>query len=156
MKLSTKTRYGLRAILYMAGRFEGGRAVPVGEIAREQGVSEKYLEQLFIKLRKKGLVKSVRGAQGGYVLGRPPEEVTIASVVSALEGDITFAECAEKGGCRNMGTCPTRELWSRLKGSVDGILEDTTLSDLIAGAEKPGNAEQELFPEGLHGKDEEQ
>ena len=131
MKLSTKTRYGLRALLYMAERYDGDRAVPVGEIAKEQQVSEKYLEQLFIKLRRKNIISSVRGAQGGYVLQRNPREVTVASVVEALEGDITFADCLSSGGCRNKGACATHDLWSRLKDSIDGILEDTTLFDLV-------------------------
>ncbi|HOO88717.1 MAG TPA: Rrf2 family transcriptional regulator, partial [Synergistales bacterium] len=67
IKLSTKTRYGLRALLYMAERYDGERTVPVGEIAKEQEVSEKYLEQLFLKLRRSNLIQSVRGAQGGYM-----------------------------------------------------------------------------------------
>ncbi len=132
IKLSTKTRYGLRALLYMAEKYDGERTVPVGEIAKEQGVSEKYLEQLFLKLRRSKLITSVRGAQGGYMLGRPPEEIAVAEVVESLEGDITFADCLSSGGCRNKGSCPTHELWSRLKGSIDEILEDTTLEDLLA------------------------
>jgi len=134
IKLSTKTRYGLRALLYMAERYDGERTVPVGEIAKEQEVSEKYLEQLFLKLRRSNLIQSVRGAQGGYMLGRPPEDITIASVVDSLEGDITFADCLLPGGCRNQDSCPTHELWSRLKGSIDEILEDTTLADLLKNA----------------------
>ena len=131
IKLSTKTRYGLRAMLYMAERYDGERALPVGEIAREQGVSEKYLEQLFTRLRRFGLINSVRGAQGGYLLGRAPEQITAASVVEALEGDIVFADCSGSGECDNRQTCPTHDLWVRLKGSIDEILEDTTLSDLL-------------------------
>ena len=131
IKLSTKTRYGLRALLYMAERYDGKQTVPVGEIAKEHGVSEKYLEQLFLKIRRSKLIQSVRGAQGGYMLDRPPEEIAVASVVESLEGDITFADCLSPGGCRNKGSCPTHELWSRLKGSIDEILEDTTLADLL-------------------------
>ena len=131
MKLSTKTRYGLRAMLYMAERYDGERALPVGEIAREQGVSEKYLEHLFTLLRRFGLINSIRGAQGGYLLGRPPEEITAASVVEVLEGGIVFADCSGSGECDNRNTCPTHDLWERLKGSVDEILEDTTLRDLL-------------------------
>lgn len=140
MKLSTKTRYGLRALLYMAERYDGERAVPVGEIAKEQHVSEKYLEQLFIRLRRKNIIASVRGAQGGYMLQKHPREVTIATVVDALEGDITFADCLSGGGCRNKGSCATHDLWSRLKESIDDILEDTTLWDLV---NKSGNGAKE-------------
>ena len=133
MKLSTKTRYGLRALLYMAERYNGERTVPLGEIAKEQQVSEKYLEQLFIKLRRKEIIQGVRGAQGGYILQRHPRDVTVASVVLALEGDITFADCLTGGGCRNRDSCATHDLWARLKDSIDGILEDTTLYDLVNG-----------------------
>lgn len=118
-------------MLYMAERYDGERALPVGEIAREQGVSEKYLEQLFTRLRRFGLINSIRGAQGGYLLGRPPGQITAASVVEALEGDIVFADCSRSGECGNRQTCPTHDLWARLKGSIDEILEDTTLSDLL-------------------------
>ena len=141
VKLSTKSRYGLRALLYMAERYDGERAVPVGEIAKEQQVSEKYLEQLFLRLRRKRIITSVRGAQGGYMLMKHPRDVTVASVVEALEGDITFADCFSAGGCRNIETCPTHDLWSRLKGSIDEILEDTTLFDMVnkcgSGREPP-------------------
>ncbi|NLM71178.1 MAG: Rrf2 family transcriptional regulator [Synergistaceae bacterium] len=146
MKLSTKTRYGLRALLYMARAYDGESTIPVGEIAREQGVSEKYLEQLFLRLRRSGLIRSVRGAQGGYMLCNPPEDVTVAEVVDSLEGDITFADCLTSEGCANRDTCPTHELWSRLKGSIDDILEDTTLADLIR-SESDG-PEEERHPGG--------
>jgi Rrf2 family protein len=115
----------------MAERYDGERTVPVGEIAKEQGVSEKYLEQLFLKLRRSKLITSVRGAQGGYMLERPPEDIAVSAVVESLEGDITFADCLSPGGCVNKGSCPTYDLWSRLKGSIDEILEDTTLADLL-------------------------
>ena len=140
MKLSTKTRYGLRALLYMAERYDKGRTVPLGEIAKDQQVSEKYLEQLFIKLRRKELIQGVRGAQGGYLLQKHPRDVTVASVVEALEGDITFADCLSDGGCRHRDSCTTHGLWTRLKDSIDGILEDTTLYDLVTG-HQPGNGQ---------------
>ncbi len=136
MKLSTKTRYGLRALLYMAERYDKGRTVPLGEIAKEQQVSEKYLEQLFIRLRRKEIIQGVRGAQGGYFLQRHPRDVTVASVVEALEGDITFADCLSDGGCKNRDSCATHDLWTRLKDSIDGILEDTTLYDLVNGSRR--------------------
>lgn len=136
MKLSTKTRYGLRALLYMAERYDGESTVPLGEIAKQQQVSEKYLEQLFIRLRRKEIIQGVRGAQGGYFLQRHPRDVTVASVVEALEGDITFADCLSDGGCRNRGSCATHDLWTRLKDSIDGILEDTTLYDLVNGSRR--------------------
>ncbi|MGI6783964.1 MAG: RrF2 family transcriptional regulator [Aminivibrio sp.] len=140
MKLSTKTRYGLRALLYMAERYDGEKTVPLGEIAKDQQVSEKYLEQLFIKLRRREIIQGVRGAQGGYLLQKDPREVTVASVVEALEGDITFADCLSDGGCRNRDSCATHGLWTRLKDSIDEILGDTTLYDLVSG-NRPGSGQ---------------
>lgn len=143
MKLSTKTRYGLRALLYMAERYDENRAVPVGEIAREQKVSEKYLEQLFLKLRRKGIISSIRGAQGGYVLKENPKDVPVSAVVDALEGGISFADCHGAGGCKNRNSCTTHDLWSRLKDSIDEILEETTLYELankVDGDEKSPSA----------------
>ncbi|HCL79225.1 MAG TPA: transcriptional regulator [Synergistaceae bacterium] len=132
MKLSTKTRYGLRALLYMAERYDDGtKTVSVGEISRERKLSEKYLEQLFIKLKRRNIITSTRGAQGGYRLVASPEETTVASVVEALEGPISFADCVAGKGCREKGTCLSHGLWKRLKGSIDEILEGTTLADLL-------------------------
>ena len=130
MKLSTKTLYGLRALIELCSKYDGESAVSIGDIARKQGLSETYLEQLFQKLRKAGLVKSVRGAQGGYMLSRPPEEISAASIVEALEGNIVFSECLEGAGCEKSSRCPTRRLWSKGKTSIDSILEETTLKDL--------------------------
>ena len=135
MKLSTKTRYGLRALIELCSRYAGETAVPIGDIARRQGLSETYLEQLFQKLRKSGIVKSVRGAQGGYILGRPPGEISAASIVEALEGNIVFSECLEGTGCDKSPECPTRRLWSKIKTNIDSILEGTTLEDLAEDQE---------------------
>jgi Rrf2 family iron-sulfur cluster assembly transcriptional regulator len=104
--------------------------VAVGDIARRQEIPLNYLEQLFARLRRGNLVKSVRGAQGGYVLARPADEITVAEIVRALGEPIAFGDCQTDAGCRNAPRCPTYGLWRRLKDSVDGILENTTLGDL--------------------------
>ena len=136
MKLSTVTRYGLRALSDMCAREDGGesRPVAVGDIARRQEIPSSYLEQLFAKLRRGRVIKSVRGAQGGYVLARPAKEITVAEIVRALGEPIAFGDCQTDAGCSNTFDCPTYELWQRLKTSVDDILESTTLEDLA----KPG------------------
>ena len=132
MKLSTVTRYGLRALfdLCSQGKKDGGKPVAVGDIARRQEIPLNYLEQLFVRLRRGNLVKSVRGAQGGYVLARPAEEITVAEIVRALGEPIAFGNCQTDIGCRNAPRCPTYGLWRRLKDSIDDILENTTLGDL--------------------------
>jgi Rrf2 family protein len=104
--------------------------VAVGDIARRQDIPLNYLEQLFVRLRRGNLVKSVRGAQGGYVLTRPANEITVAEIVRALGESIAFGNCQTDAGCHNMPQCPTYGLWRRLKDSIDDILENTTLEDL--------------------------
>jgi Rrf2 family protein len=121
----------------MAERYNAGAAVvSVGEISRERNLSEKYLEQLFIKLKRKDIISSMRGAQGGYRLVKSPEETSVALVVDALEGPISFADCLGAKGCSEKGTCASHDLWKRLKGSMDEILEGTTLADLLAPQEE--------------------
>ncbi len=141
MKLSTVTRYGLRALSDLCAQADES-PVAVGDIARRQGIPLSYLEQLFARLRRGHLVKSVRGAQGGYVLARPAREITIAEIIRALGEPIAFGDCQTEAGCSNTQQCATFELWQRLKDSVDGILETTTLED-IARKEMPNR--QEFF-----------
>jgi Rrf2 family iron-sulfur cluster assembly transcriptional regulator len=107
------------------------KPVAVSDIARRQEIPPSYLEQLFAKLRRGHLVKSVRGAQGGYVLARPASEITVAEIIRALGELIAFGDCQTEAGCRNAPECPTYELWQRLQGSVDDILESTTLEDIV-------------------------
>lgn len=143
MKLSTVTRYGLRALSDLSAR-NGDGPVAVGDIARRQGIPSSYLEQLFARLRRGHLVKSVRGAQGGYVLARPAGEITIAEVIRVLGESIAFGDCQTESGCSNAEKCSTWELWQRVRNSVDGILESTTLED-IAQKEMSGIPDQEEF-----------
>ncbi|MDD4365625.1 MAG: Rrf2 family transcriptional regulator [Synergistales bacterium] len=130
MKLSTKTRYGLRAMLDLA-RNESGLPVSLKEIAARQSLSEPYLEKLLSCLRRSDLVETVRGAQGGYRLGREPSAITVAEVVSVLEGAIRFSDCAVGEGCRRKGICPAGGLWTRLQAGIEEVLSTTTLQDLI-------------------------
>ena len=130
MKLSTVTRYGLRALSDLCLQEGEGVPIAVGDIAKRQEIPLSYLEQLFAKLRRGRVIKSVRGAQGGYVLARPAGDITVAEVVRALGEPIAFGDCQTNAGCSNTSDCPTYELWQKLKTSVDDILESTTLKDL--------------------------
>jgi Rrf2 family protein len=146
VKLSTVTRYGLRALsdLCAQEKIQGkDKPVAVSDIARRQEIPSSYLEQLFVKLRRGELVKSVRGAQGGYVLARPARDITVAEAIRALGEPIAFGDCQTEAGCRDTSNCPTYELWQRLKGSVDDILERTTLEDIACkdGKKDAGGAE---------------
>ena len=136
MKLSTKGRYGLRAVIDLALTSEN-EAVSISSIAARQSLSESYLEQLMGKLRKAGIVKSIRGAQGGYRLGRPPEEISVGDILRALEGDLDPVDCMalkhKEGGCVGQDACVTRYVWQKISDSinetVDGILLSTLLEE---------------------------
>lgn len=132
MMISTKGRYGLRLMLDLA-REGGERPVPVKEIAKRQDISEKYLEQIISQFSKAGLVKSIRGAQGGYVLTRAADEITAGEILRAAEGSIAPVECCEIG-CDHSEGCVTFGLYKRIKDAVDGVVDTTTLADMLLDA----------------------
>ena len=133
MKLSTKGRYGLRAYIDLA-KNSGKGPVSIGSIAARQDISERYLEQLMAKLKKAGLVKSVRGAGGGYALAKPPGEVSAGDVLRALEGSLEPVVCAAfhpEEECPVQENCVTKYVWQKVNESVsrtvDHIMIDTLL-----------------------------
>ena len=130
MKLSTKGRYGVKAIVDLAINCRTN-PVSIKSIAERQSISEYYLEQLFLPLRKVGIIKSIRGAQGGYVLNREPKELTVAEVLDVLEGPIEISDCLEDGFCDNSSCCATRLLWAKLKESIDNVTTSITFQDMI-------------------------
>ncbi|MBQ9419228.1 MAG: Rrf2 family transcriptional regulator [Synergistaceae bacterium] len=133
MRLSTTARYGLRAMSDLCSRSQHDDGpVSVSDIANRQNIPVNYLEQLFRKLRRGGLLESVRGAQGGYLLARPAGEISIADILDALGEPFIFGACQTDEGCENIPTCPTFNLWRKVKGSVDEILKATTLEEITA------------------------
>lgn len=131
MKLSTRGSYGTRAMLELALHADEG-PVQLKEIARNQAVSERYLEQLVIALKVAGLVKSTRGAKGGFVLARHPSEIKLSDVVQVLEGSLAPMACIDEPGvCNRALNCVTRDLWTEMKVAMVGVLEKTTLQDLV-------------------------
>jgi len=132
MKLNTKMRYGTRAMLELALRHEQG-AVSLREIAKEQELSEKYLEALFGALRAAGLVQSLRGPQGGYRLARPPEQITLRVIFDVLEGPEPLAPCTlDHTACSRWATCVTQDVWAKMYEASMQVLESTTLADLVS------------------------
>lgn len=130
MKVSTKGRYGLRLMTDLAVYHEQG-LVPLKEIAARQDISEKYLEQIMMQLNRSGLVRSVRGAQGGYMLAKAPEDITVGTVLRVLEGSLCPVDCVdETGSCPRTARCATIGVWLRLKEAVESVVDHTTLSDL--------------------------
>ena len=133
MKLSTRSRYGTRMMLDLAQHY-GESPVQIGEIARRQDISVKYLEQLIIPLKKANYIKSVRGPKGGHVLAKPPEEITVGEIVELLEGGINLADCIENPDtCERSETCLTRGIWETATKAMSHELNSITLSDIVKG-----------------------
>ncbi|MFW5775639.1 MAG: RrF2 family transcriptional regulator [Chitinivibrionales bacterium] len=131
MKLSTKCRYGARALVEIASHF-GDAPAKRKDIAQIQGLSDSYLENILITLKNAGIIDTVRGAKGGYVLSRPPEKITLLDVVQALEGSLAPVECLQKpSACSRTGDCVTRDVWRRVQQAEEEVLRNTTLKDLI-------------------------
>ena len=131
MKLSTRARYGTRALLDLA-LHQGERPVILKDIAQRQQVSLRYLEHIIGSLIAAGIIRSTRGARGGVSLARPPEEIKLSEVVQVLEGSITPAECVDNPGiCDRSDLCVTRDIWDELKKAMNGLLESITLQDLL-------------------------
>lgn len=130
MKLSTKGRYGVKAMLDLAIH-QGEDPTSIKTISKRQDISEYYLEQLFAPLRRKGIIRSVRGAQGGYFLNKDPKDITILEVITILEGPIFLSECLENDDCSNIDLCATRTLWKKIKVSVEEVMRSITLQDML-------------------------
>ena len=130
MKLSTKGRYGVKAMVELAINY-GDTPLSIKTISGRQNISEYYLEQLFSPVRKAGLIKSIRGAQGGYVLNKEPKDITVADIMYVLEGPIEVADCVDGATCDNVDGCATRLLWGKIKRSIDDVLTSVTLQDIV-------------------------
>ncbi len=131
MKLSTRTRYGIRAAIEIAGHYGQG-PVQIKVIGQKQAISVKYLEQLMAMLKSGGFVRSVRGSRGGYMLAREPEQIRLDELVLALEGSITTAECVDdESYCARAADCVARDLWNKVQQAVMDVLGSITLKDLV-------------------------
>jgi len=143
LKLSTRAEYGLRAMFELARQFGQG-PISLRSIAEEQDISENYLEQLIAALRKAGLVESVRGAQGGYMLPVPPERISVGDIIRVLEGPIAPMECVSEDStvdCGRAGTCASRIIWEKVRDSIAKVLDSFTLMDMVLEAEKMTKAQ---------------
>ena len=130
MKLSTKGRYGLKAMFQLSLNQSNG-PIPLKNIASKQNISEQYLEQIFSSLKKSGLVQSVRGAQGGYLLSKEPKDIKVSDIMNILEGPVEVADCIDNVSCDNIDCCATRLLWTKIKNSIDEVMESITLQDIV-------------------------
>ena len=131
MKLSTRGRYGVRLMLELALHYGEG-PVLLRNIAKRQGISEKYLWHLINPLKSMGLIKSIRGAHGGYVLGKEPAEINLRDILRILEGSLCLVDCVENpSSCDRSDTCITRDIWSETSKNISQTLESVTLEKMV-------------------------
>lgn len=142
MNISTKGRYGLRAVLDLAVHCQD-KPVTLSAIAKRQRISEGYLEQLMAPMRRAGIIASTRGAQGGYYLARNPREIVVGEVFRALEGPLALASCISEDrseDCARRDICASAFLWNEVQNAIGQVLDGYTIADLIT-RESVGNAE---------------
>lgn len=132
MKISTKGRYALRMMIDLAQN-NNGLPVSLKDIAARQGISDKYMEQIISVLNKAGYVKSIRGAQGGYLLRKDPKEYTAGMILRLTEGSLAPVACVEDEEivCERAETCATVELWKRINNAINNVVDHVTLQDLV-------------------------
>ncbi len=135
MKLGTRSRYGIRLLLDMA-KYNGSHPVQLGEVARRQNLSLKYLEQIIIPLKKADYVKSVRGRKGGHLLAKPASEISVGEIVALLENSSSLVNCTvDDSSCQRSGGCPVRMIWKEASDAMFGVLNAVTFADLAAKIE---------------------
>lgn len=131
MKLSAKTQYGTRALVYLATHAHDNSLISVKEIANKEDIPVAFLEQLLSSLISSGIIYSVRGSKGGVNLKKPASEIKLKDIVEVLEGTIIPASCtSDTGSCTRASSCAAQDVWNRLKIAIDDVLSSTTLQDL--------------------------
>ena len=130
MRLTTKGRFAVTAMLDLAMNAQGN-AVKLNAISERQSISLSYLEQLFSKLRRAGLVESIRGPGGGYILGRPADSINIAQIITAAEDRLDATQCGSKANCNQGAPCLTHDLWENLNKTINDYLSGVTLQSII-------------------------
>ena len=134
MKLSTRTRYGIRAILELAEN-TGKGPLQIRTIAQRQAISVKYLEQLMAMLKSAGFVRSIRGSKGGYVLAKAANQIKLSDCFNVLEGTVTTVECVDNDSfCARAADCVVRDVWAQVQQAIENVLESVTLQDLVEKA----------------------
>ncbi|MDO4304726.1 MAG: Rrf2 family transcriptional regulator [Bacillota bacterium] len=137
MKISTKGRYALRLMLDLAV-YNTGEPISLKDVARRQEISEKYLEQIISLLNKAGFVRSVRGAQGGYLLTKDPGEYTVGAILRLTEGDLAPVSCVGAGSsvCERKDSCVTLRIWEKINDAINGVVDHITLADMVGWQEQ--------------------
>lgn len=146
MRMSTKGRYGLRAMLDLAVNSKGG-PVAIKDVAERQDLSSNYMEQIFSTLRKSGLVKSIKGAQGGYILAHDPSKLIVGDILRALEGDMNILDedTQQTEIPDNMETFLKISVWSKINECINSVIDSITLEDLIVQFKKICSQEEFMY-----------
>ena len=133
LQLSTRGRYGMRALCRLAQNY-GGAPISIQSLSDEDGIPMRYLEQIMGRLRREGLVNSIRGPKGGYWLDIPPAEIKLGHALRTLEGSISLVWCVdEKEDCPHKGSCPTAHFWCAMNDGIQAFLDATSLAQLVDG-----------------------
>ncbi|HXX59266.1 MAG TPA: Rrf2 family transcriptional regulator [Dehalococcoidales bacterium] len=145
MKLSTKGRYAMRAMLDLAQHYGEG-LILLKDVARRQDISERYLEHLFLTLKAAGLVTSARGARGGFVLSHAPSEIKLLNIIRACEGDLAPVECVrDPSTCNRASRCSARDVWCDLKEALESVLEKKSLQDMVEEQAKKESTANHMY-----------
>lgn len=140
MKMSTKGRYGLRALVDLA-QYSEIEPVSITSISARQGISERYLEQLMSKLKKAEIIQSIRGAGGGYILAKPMGEISVGDVLRALEGSLEPVECSgiqSESGCTSSSGCVSKLVWQKINDSINDAVDGIMLEELVNESKRLG------------------
>ncbi|MBN2041662.1 MAG: Rrf2 family transcriptional regulator [Spirochaetes bacterium] len=131
MRISTRSRYGMRLMLAL-GINENKKPVFLKDIAQSEGISEKYLSQIVIPLKARGVISSFRGAHGGYLLGKPASQIRLRDIIEPLEGDFCLVDCVKSSDiCDKWEECATRDIWNEMSSLLLNYMDEFTLEDLI-------------------------
>ncbi|HOQ12425.1 MAG TPA: Rrf2 family transcriptional regulator [Spirochaetota bacterium] len=145
MKISTRSRYGLRLMIYLALN-ESGSPVFLKDIAAKEEISEKYLSQIIISLKSSGLVRTFRGAHGGYLLSRPASQITLREIIESLEGDLSLVDCVTNPAlCKKSSQCTARTVWDEMSFLIIDFLSSTTLEDLVNKSRSMENLQKSIY-----------
>lgn len=141
MKISTKGRYGLRILMDLAIH-QSDKPRLIRDIAKSQQISEKYISRLVIALRKAGMIRSVRGVNGGFHIAKKPEDITLLDVIEVMEGPLSIVDCVSTPKhCKLSENCAPREVWCKLNDDIRGLMRGTTLADILAAYDRQNESD---------------
>lgn len=131
MKISTKSRYGLRILVDIAINLKQGEATKGRDIAKRQDITEAYMEQIMIPLKSNGIVRALRGCKGGYIINKPLAEITVLDILECFEGKVSLVDCVDADDCKRLKICPTRFVWQDISSVIREKASSITIQDIL-------------------------